>query len=892
MERAFRFIYEFNQNNVDGRGDMKDVLGGKGAGLAEMRRAGLPVPPGFTISTEACLLFNESQERYAADVWPEVDKAMRRLEEAAGRKFGVDNDPLLLSCRSGAKISMPGMMDTVLNIGLNDQVTARLMETTGNGAFAYDCYRRLLQMFGDVVLGISDRRFSRVLEGRREKFGVRFEMELPGEELKSVCEEFKKIIREEWGEFPQDPIRQLKMATEAVFGSWNNPRAVTYRKIHEIPDDLGTAVNVQMMVFGNRGDRSGSGVGFTRSPSTGEKHLYGEYLPRSQGEEVVAGIRTPLGFDELERISPELYRELKEIAEKLEHHYREMQDFEFTIEEGKLYFLQTRTGKRTGSAAVRIATEMFKEGLIPRDDAIRRVEPEQLTQLLHPVFKDQDVEALATGLPASPGAAVGKIVFSADDAVERAAKGEAVILVRNETTPDDIHGMNAAQGILTSRGGMTSHAAVVARGMGKCCVVGCEELDVDEEERKIHVGGVTLEEGDMVSIDGNNGRVMKGIVEKVDVEPGGGLLADFMDLVREVPTLAVRANADTGKDAAVAREFGARGIGLCRTEHMFFAQDRLPLMQEMLLADSLEGRKKVLERLKKFQKEDFQDILKVMDGLPVTVRLLDPPLHEFLPNAEELGVELERLRSEGAPAEEIRLKERLLERARDLKEMNPMMGHRGCRLGITYPEITQMQVEALFEAACELKEEGKDPRVEVMIPLVGLAEEFKNQEAVIREAADRVLSQSEVALSYLVGTMIELPRAALVADEIARNSEFFSFGTNDLTQTTFGYSRDDAGRFIKIYRDKGILKKDPFQTLDRDGVGQLIRIAVDKGRETRPGIKLGICGEHGGDPASVFFCHEVGLNYVSCSPYRVPVAKLAAAQAAIQAGTTSPATVS
>jgi pyruvate,orthophosphate dikinase len=880
MAHDSKFIYEFNERRVDGDGRMKDILGGKGAGLAEMCRVGLAVPPGFTISTTACNLFIQNPEAYGERVWPKVLMAIHRLEQVSGRNFGVTPNPLLVSVRSGARFSMPGMMDTVLDIGLNDSVARHLAESSGDKAFAYDCYRRLLQMFGHVVLGVPEEKFTLALAHCRQEANAGTEIELGGEKLAGLCEEFKKIIEQEDKIFPQEPSEQLRLAIEAVFRSWNNSRAVTYRKLNNIANDLGTAVNVQMMVFGNRGKNSGSGVGFTRNPATGEAELYGEFLPGIQGEEVVAGTRTPFGLQELERMFPRVYQELKEVAAQLEKHYREMQDFEFTIDDGVLYVLQTRDGKRTGHAAVRIAWDMVREGLITREEALMRVDPEQLQQTLHPVFRQNQVDALARGLPASPGAAVGRIVFSADDAVLLAKEGEPVILVRTETTPDDIHGMEVAVGIVTTRGGMTSHAAVVARGMGRCCVVGCEALHVDEERKQVSVDGRVLHEGEFISVDGSDGRVMAGKVEMVQVEPGGGLLAEFMSLLEDISTVRVRANADTAQDAKRARQFGAAGIGLCRTEHMFFGKDRLPVMQQMILAAGEEERKEPLLRLKEFQKKDFLAILEAMNGLPVTVRLLDPPLHEFLPRKQDLEAEIARLDPNQHRFRAV--KQRMLRRVQELEEINPMMGHRGCRLGITYPDVTRMQVRALFEAACELKRAGKVPVVEVMIPLVSLIGELHDQVELVRRTAEEVFGVYQIRIPFLVGTMIELPRAALIADEIAKEVEFFSFGTNDLTQATFGFSRDDAGKFIKIYLEKKILDKDPFQTLDEQGVGELMRVAVEKGKHSRSHLELGICGEHGGDPASIQFCHELHFDYVSCSPYRVPVARLAAAQAAIR----------
>ncbi len=877
----YQHIYRFNPQIVDGNGRMKDLLGGKGAGLAEMTRCGLPVPPGFTVTTEACKLFNKNPKDYASMVLPQFREAVHELESVSGKRFGKDSQPLLVSVRSGARFSMPGMMDTVLNIGLNDRTVVSLTREMKDDAAAWDCYRRLLQMFGGVVLGLPEEPFKEILEEKKLRKGVHNEIDLGREGLGELVQEFKDLIRSEGRSFPQDPWAQLSQAAEAVFRSWNNPRAVTYRRLHEISEDLGTAVNVQMMVYGNLEDNSGSGVGFTRDPATGERKLYGEYLPRVQGEEVVAGTRTPLALEQLQQSWPHIYCELEEISEKLERLYRDMQDFEFTVENGKLYMLQTRDGKRTGLSAVRVAVDMVNENLISLREALMRVSPEQLEQLLHPVLDAGDKEVLAQGLPASPGAAVGRVVFSSRDAVERARRGERVILVRSETMPDDIHGMEVAEGILTARGGMTSHAAVVARGMGKCCVVGCEEVEIDVRRGELRLGGKVVQEGDFLSVSGNDGRVYEGRAGKGEVKTLG-VFSDFMELLAEVPTLAVRANADTPRDARKAREFGAVGIGLCRTEHMFFGSDRLKAMQEMILAEDEPQRRQALEKLRPFQKEDFRRILEVMDGLPVTVRLLDPPLHEFLPHREEIRAQIERLEKQQEATQQLLRNERILERIDQLKEVNPMLGHRGCRLGISYPEITEMQARALFEAACELKNEGRSPVLEVMVPLVGFPEEFQNQQAVIHTVAEEVFASQQVRVSYLVGTMLELPRAALVAHRLAQDCQFFSFGTNDLTQTTLGFSRDDAAKFIQVYRDRGILPRDPFQSLDREGVGQLMRLAVEKGKAERADLKVGICGEHGGDPNSIQFCYEIDLDYVSCSPYRVPVARLAAAQAALR----------
>ena len=777
---------------------------------------------------------------------------------------------------------MPGMMDTILNLGLNDEVVKGLAKNSGDERFAYDAYRRFIQMFGNVVMGIDKNKFEKYLEEKKKERGVEYDSELTADDLKDLVEKFKQVYKEETGEdFPQDPMVQLKMAIEAVFKSWNNPRAITYRKINKIPDDLGTAVNIVTMVFGNMGDDSGTGVGFTRNPSTGEEEFYGEYLTNAQGEDVVAGIRTPKPISELEKEMPEVYKQLKEITKRLEKHYRDVQDFEFTIEKGKLYMLQTRTGKRTPLAAVKIAVDMVEEGLITKEEAIMRVEPSQIDQLLHPIIDPKvKVEPIAKGLPASPGAASGKVVFTADDAEEK-AKEEPVILVRVETSPDDIHGMNAAKGILTSRGGMTSHAAVVARGMGKPCVVGCGELLVDEENKVIKVKDKEIKEGDWITIDGGTGNVMPGQIPTVEA----GITGEFeklMEWADEIRKIGVRTNADTPPDAKKAREFGAEGIGLCRTEHMFFAPERLPIVQEMIMAETEEERRKALDKLLPFQKDDFKGIFKEMAGLPVIIRTLDPPLHEFLPKREELMVEIALMKEKGEDPKKIEEKEKILARVEQLHEFNPMLGHRGCRLGITYPEITEMQARAIMEAACELKKEGVEVIPEIMIPLVGNVNELKNQKEVVVKVAEEVMEKYGVKVKYMVGTMIEIPRATVTADQIAEEAEFFSFGTNDLTQMTLGFSRDDVAKFLPIYIDKKIIKDDPFMTLDQEGVGQLVKIAIEKGRKTNPSLEIGICGEHGGDPESVKFCHRVGMNYVSCSPYRVPVARLAAAQAAVE----------
>ena len=877
-----KYIYFFGGGKAEGRGDMKDLLGGKGAGLAEMTNAGIPVPPGFTITTEMCTYYYQHNGKFPDDFDQQLNEYLKKLEEVTGKKFGSSENPLLVSVRSGAKISMPGMMDTILNLGLNDEVVKGLAKNSGDERFAYDAYRRFIQMFGNVVMGIDKNKFEKYLEEKKKERGVEYDSELTADDLKDLVEKFKQVYKEETGEdFPQDPMVQLKMAIEAVFKSWNNPRAITYRKINKIPDDLGTAVNIVTMVFGNMGDDSGTGVGFTRNPSTGEEEFYGEYLTNAQGEDVVAGIRTPKPISELEKEMPEVYKQLKEITKRLEKHYRDVQDFEFTIEKGKLYMLQTRTGKRTPLAAVKIAVDMVEEGLITKEEAIMRVEPSQIDQLLHPIIDPKvKVEPIAKGLPASPGAASGKVVFTADDAEEK-AKEEPVILVRVETSPDDIHGMNAAKGILTSRGGMTSHAAVVARGMGKPCVVGCGELLVDEENKVIKVKDKEIKEGDWITIDGGTGNVMPGQIPTVEA----GITGEFeklMEWADEIRKIGVRTNADTPPDAKKAREFGAEGIGLCRTEHMFFAPERLPIVQEMIMAETEEERRKALDKLLPFQKDDFKGIFKEMAGLPVIIRTLDPPLHEFLPKREDLMVEIALMKEKGEDPKKIEEKEKILARVEQLHEFNPMLGHRGCRLGITYPEITEMQARAIMEAACELKKEGVEVIPEIMIPLVGNVNELKNQKEVVVKVAEEVMEKYGVKVKYMVGTMIEIPRATVTADQIAEEAEFFSFGTNDLTQMTLGFSRDDVAKFLPIYIDKKIIKDDPFMTLDQEGVGQLVKIAIEKGRKTNPSLEIGICGEHGGDPESVKFCHRVGMNYVSCSPYRVPVARLAAAQAAVE----------
>jgi len=881
-QKQKKYIYFFGEGKAEGKGDMKDLLGGKGAGLAEMTNAGIPVPPGFTITTEMCRYYYKNNKKLPDDFDEELKKYLKKLEKVTGKKFGDPKNPLLVSVRSGAKFSMPGMMDTILNLGLNDEAVKGLAESTGNERFAYDAYRRFIQMFGNVVMGIDKNEFEKILENKKKEKGVHYDSELNADDLKEIVEKYKEIYKEKTGEeFPQDPMVQLKRAINAVFESWNNPRAITYRKLNKIPDDLGTAVNIVTMVFGNMGNDSGTGVGFTRNPSTGEKEFYGEYLTNAQGEDVVAGIRTPKPISELEKEMPEVYKQLREITERLEKHYRDVQDFEFTIERGKLYMLQTRTGKRTPLAAVKIAVDMVKEGLITKEEAIMRVEPSQIDQLLHPIIDPKaKVEPVAKGLPASPGAASGKIVFTADKA-EELGKIEPVILVREETSPDDIHGMATAKGILTSRGGMTSHAAVVARGMGKPCVVGCGAIQIDEGRGVMKIKDIELKEEDWITIDGGTGNVMIGKVPTIEA----GITGEFktiMEWADEIRRLGIRANADIPRDAKKAREFGAEGIGLCRTEHMFFAPERLPYVVEMIMAETEEERRKALDKLLPFQKEDFIGLFREMEGYPVIIRTLDPPLHEFLPKREELMVEIALMKERGEPEEKIKEKEKILKRVEQLHEFNPMLGHRGCRLGITYPEITEMQARAIMEAACELAKEGKTVIPEIMIPLVGNVEELKHQKEIVVKVAEEVMKKYGVKIKYMVGTMIEVPRAALTSDEIAKEAEFFSFGTNDLTQMTLGFSRDDVGKFLFYYLEKKILKDDPFMTLDQNGVGQLVKMGIEKGRKSNPKLEVGICGEHGGDPESIKFCHRVGMNYVSCSPYRIPVAKLAAAQAVVE----------
>lgn len=872
MKKYKKYVYFFGAGKADGRGDMKDLLGGKGAGLAEMTNLKIPVPAGFTITTEACNEYFKAGKKYPPGMWEQVLDNLKKVEKVMGMKFGDPINPLLLSVRSGAKFSMPGMMDTVLNLGLNEITMNALIKKTGNEGFVYDAYRRLITMFGSIVMGIDRQLFEKTLEKMKEEKGVRLDTELTAEDLKQLVEQYKFIYKKGTGEdFPEDPLEQLKRAINAVFGSWYGDRAVKYRRLNNIPDNLGTACNVQSMVFGNLGENSGTGVGFTRDPSTGEKRFFAECLINAQGEDVVAGIRTPLSINELKKRLPKAYSELQRIYKKLERHYKDMLDIEFTIQEGKLYMLQTRVGKRTAKAALKIAVDMVRERLIDKKTAILRIDPLQLDQLLHPMIDPKaEVKVIAKGLPASPGAAVGKVVFTAEDAERAAEKGEKVILVRTETSPEDIGGMNAAQGILTARGGMTSHAAVVARGMGKCCVVGCGTININEVQRYLTVGDLTIKEGDYITLNGSTGEVILGKAPLV-VPELTGYFGIFMKWVDEFRRLGVRANADTPHDSEIARKFGAEGIGLCRTEHMFFAPDRITAVREMILADDTEGRNRALSKLLPMQKNDFIEIFKVMKGLPVTIRLLDPPLHEFLPHTEE---ELKSL----SESMEVPI-EKLIARNKVLQEFNPMLGHRGCRLGITFPEIYIMQVRAIMEAACELTKQKVKVIPEIMIPLVGHVNELKAMRELTLKVAEEVQKEYNVKVKYTVGTMIELPRAAITSDEIAVYADFYSFGTNDLTQTAFGLSRDDAGKFLPYYIEKGILEDDPFITIDKKGIGQLIEIAVEKGRRIKKNLKMGICGEHGGDPQSVEFCYEVGLDYVSCSPYRVPIARLAAAQA-------------
>jgi pyruvate,orthophosphate dikinase len=877
-----KYVYSFGGGKADGDGKMKEVLGGKGAGLAEMTNAGLPVPPGFTIQTEACREYMRSGKT-SAEVNKQMDAALSQLEKLQGQQLGKGDNPLLVSVRSGAKFSMPGMMDTILNLGLNDESVEALAKRTNNPRFAYDSYRRLIQMFGSVVLEIPKHDFEEIFDGKKKQKKAKLDTDLDAKALKEVIAEYKKLVKKHTkADFPQDPHQQLEMSRDAVFRSWQNDRAKTYRRINNIDDMLGTAVNVQAMVYGNLGDTSGTGVGFTRNPAIGTKEFYGEFLLNAQGEDVVSGVRTPVHILELEKVMPEVYNQLRDITTRLEKHYKDMQDFEFTIQDGTLYMLQTRNGKRTGRAAVRVAIQMVEEGLITKEEAIFRVEPNQLYDFLVPRLdeKKTKVEVLATGLPASPGAAVGQIVFTADEAVEKANGGKnSVILVRAETTPEDIHGMEVASGILTSRGGMTSHAAVVTRGMGKCCVAGAGDIHVDEKKREMTVKGQTFKGGDWISLDGTTGRVIKGKLGTLEASPDDPELQKLMSWSEPFRTMKVRANADIPRDAIQARTFGAEGIGLCRTEHMFFGEEKLPHMRAMILASNEKDRRLALKKLLPLQRKDFDGVFRAMDGFPVTIRLLDPPLHEFLPRREDLMVEIAVLEATKPKAPKLKGLRTLLRRVEDLHEVNPMLGHRGCRLGITYPEITEMQARAIFEAALAVSKAGKKVLPEVMIPLTATLKEMANQAAIVRRVAEEVFKEKGAKIEYMVGTMIELPRAALVADEIAKEAEFFSFGTNDLTQTTFGFSRDDVNKVLPTYIAEGILKQDPFAVLDQEGVGQLVKMATERGRKTRSNLKVGICGEHGGEPSSVEFCYKTGLNYVSCSPFRVLTARLAAAQA-------------
>jgi pyruvate,orthophosphate dikinase len=869
-----KYVYLFAAGAAEGQGAWRNLLGGKGAGLAEMTNLGIPVPPGFTITTEACVEYFTKGGQFPEGMWDQVLESLAKVETAMGAKFGDPQNPLLVSVRSGARVSMPGMMDTVLNIGLNDDTVQGLIRKTNNPRFAYDAYRRFVAMFSNVVLNVPSKEFEGLLSQKKAAVGAQVDTDLRTEDLQEVVRLFKDFVsRASSTPFPERPIDQLRMGIEAVFSSWNVERAVEYRRIYNIPETWGTAANVQSMVFGNMGGDSGTGVAFTRNPSTGEGRFFGEFLINAQGEDVVAGIRTPEPIEQLAHEMPEVYQQLVEIYQRLERHYKDMLDLEFTVQEGKLFMLQTRVGKRTAVAALRIATEMVEEGLIDEKTAVLRVEPDQLEQLLHPmVDPNATVQAIAKGLPASPGAAVGAVVFTAEEAIARGQQGEKVILVRPETSPDDVGGMYASQGILTARGGMTSHAAVVARGMGKCCVVGCKEVVVDEERGEFRVGTTHIKHGDTITLNGNTGEVILGAAKLIVPELSGNF-ATLMQWVDQHRRLGVRANADTPVDAKVARSFGAEGIGLCRTEHMFFAEERLPFMQEMILANDREARVRALDKLFPFQKSDFYGIFKEMEGYAVTIRTLDPPLHEFLPKTHEEAEELSQ--KIGIPAD------RIWDKVQELHETNPMLGHRGCRLGISYPEITEMQARAIIAAACEIAKEGRKVVPEIMIPLVGDIRELEHQRKIVDGAAQDAMAQYDVKVEYQVGTMIELPRAAMLADEIARQAEFFSFGTNDLTQTALGLSRDDAGKFLPYYIEQGIMQYDPFVVLDQPGVGQLVEIGVKKGRSARPSLKIGICGEHGGEPQSVAFFHRAGLDYVSCSPYRVPIARLAAAHVAL-----------
>ena len=872
-----KYVYLFKEGNAD----MRELLGGKGANLAEMTNLGLPIPQGFTVSTEACTEYYNDGKKINDEIQSQIFEALKKLEEMQGKKFGDNNDPLLISVRSGARASMPGMMDTILNLGLNDVAVEGFAAKTGNPRFAYDSYRRFIQMYSDVVMEVPKSFFEKIIDEVKEAKGVHYDTELTVDDLKELVKRFKEVYKNAMNgeEFPQDPTEQLMGAVKAVFRSWDNPRAIVYRRMNDIPGDWGTAVNVQAMVFGNMGETSGTGVAFTRNPSTGEKGIYGEYLINAQGEDVVAGVRTPQPITKLAEDLPECYKEFMEIANKLENHYRDMQDMEFTIQEGKLYFLQTRNGKRTAPAAIQIACDLVDEGMITKEEAVLRIEAKSLDQLLHPTFDKDSLKAgevIGEALPASPGAAAGKVVFTAEEAKElgKGGKGERVVLVRLETTPEDIEGMVAAQGILTVRGGMTSHAAVVARGMGTCCVSGCGDIKMNEEAEEFELGGYKFHKGDFISLDGTTGKIYKGDIKTVEASVSGNF-GRIMGWADEFRKLKVRTNADNPRDTRNAVKLGAEGIGLCRTEHMFFEEDRIPKIRKMILSETVEAREAALNELIPFQKGDFKAMYKELKGLPMTVRYLDPPLHEFLPTAEEDIIALAK--DMGVTVEHLK------EKCAELHEFNPMMGHRGCRLAVTYPEIARMQTRALMEAAIEVKEEdGYDIVPEIMIPLVGEKKELKFVKDIVVETAEKVKAEKGSDIEYHIGTMIEIPRAALTADEIAEEAEFFSFGTNDLTQMTFGFSRDDAGKFLDSYYKAKIYESDPFAKLDQDGVGKLVKMAAEKGRATRPNIKLGICGEHGGEPSSVEFCHKVGLNYVSCSPFRVPIARLAAAQAALK----------
>ena len=871
---CMRYVYSFNE----GSKEMKSLLGGKGANLAEMTKIGLPVPPGFTITTKACNDYYENNKTIKQEIIDQIEEKLSILEKDLNKKLGSEENPLLVSVRSGAVISMPGMMDTILNLGLNDKTVLALAKATDNERFAYDSYRRFIQMFSDVAMEVQKYKFENVLDRYKEENNFKFDTDLTTEHLKAIVEEYKNIYKKEVGEdFPQDPKKQLMLAVEAVFRSWNNPRAIVYRRLNDIDNNLGTAVNIQSMVFGNMGNTSGTGVAFTRDPATGDNKLLGEYLINAQGEDVVAGIRTPQPIDTLKEAMPEIYKQFIDTVKTLEHHYKDMQDVEFTIEKGRLFFLQTRNGKRTAASAINVAVDLVNEGLITKEEAIMRIEPKQLDQLLHPKFEDKalkEATVLTKGLPASPGAGSGKIYFSAEDATKASQNGEKVILVRQETSPEDIEGMVCSEGILTARGGMTSHAAVVARGMGKCCVAGCGEIKVDEAAKEVRKDDLVLKEGDFISLDGSTGVVYLGDVAKVEATVTGNF-EKLMNWVDEIREIRVRTNADNPRDAKAAVDFGAEGIGLCRTEHMFFDEERIPAVRKMILSNTVEERVKALETLLPMQQKDFEDIYRVMGERPVNIRLLDPPLHEFLPQDDETIEEL----AKDMGIQPIAIKKR----CEELAEFNPMLGHRGCRLAVTYPEIAVMQTKAIINAAIAVNKEGLNVEPEIMIPLVGAINEFKTVKQIIVDTAEEIIKEAGVELKYTVGTMIEIPRACLIADEIAKEADFFSFGTNDLTQMTFGYSRDDAGKFLGEYVDREILEKDPFQVLDQDGVGKLVQMAAKLARgEKGDNIKLGICGEHGGEPSSVEFCYNTGLNYVSCSPYRVPIARLAAARATIK----------